>query len=237
VPRLAVVLLAAAALAGEPAVIGDGHVDVGPRYLDGDWTIQIRDDTVEPPAWRALDDVVLRARDAARLEVPADERFRFLGRPGERVWLLPQVQRDGVLWPGWNTQEVAREIRREMTWTLHGVEGPGRFVLFSNGEFGAPEVIFDGSKPYPQVAGVEAGTHVHGNWAFSRAGAYRLDISMSATTRDGEPVSDRETLRFLAGEGEPAAALEEAGGFPWMAAAAAGGLVLVGLVVIRRRRG
>ncbi|MFW6690653.1 choice-of-anchor M domain-containing protein [Streptomyces sp. MAR4 CNX-425] len=71
-------------------VVGDGHVDIGPRFDDGTWTVQVRDDTVEPPTWRHPRDVVLHVGDAARAEVPPGEEFSFLGEPGGRVWPLPQ---------------------------------------------------------------------------------------------------------------------------------------------------
>jgi putative ABC transporter-associated repeat protein len=186
------------------AVIADGHVDIGPRFLDGDWRIQVRDDSVRPSVWRTPSDVVLQAIGAARVTVPDERAFGFLGKPGARIWLLPQVQRQGVLWPGWNTQDpdVAARIRREASWTLHRVEGPGRFVLFENGAFGAPHVLFDSGRPLPQEIGIDADTHVHGNWAFTKPGGYRLDVEMSATTHDGERVSDRQVLRFFVGDGD-----------------------------------
>jgi putative ABC transporter-associated repeat protein len=182
--------------------IDDGHVDIGPRLLDGRWRIQIRDDSVRPSLWREPSDVVLQALSAARVTVPDERAFRFLGQPGASVWLLPQVQRQGILWPGWNTQDpdVAATIRREASWTLRSVDGPGRFVLFENGAFGAPRVLFDSGRALPQEVGIDADTHVHGNWAFSRPGGYRLAIEMSATTRAGEHLSDRAVLRFFVGD-------------------------------------
>jgi putative ABC transporter-associated repeat protein len=236
--------------AAERVVIADGHVDVGPRFLNGRWRMQVRDDSVRPSVWRDPSDVVLRVLDAARVTVPGERAFRFLGAPGATVWLLPQVQRAGVLWPGWNTQdrEVAATIRREASWTLHGVEGPGRFLLFSNGAFGAPEVLFDSGRPHPQQVGIEADTHVHGNWAFTRRGGYRLDVAMSATTRAGETVSDRGVLRFFVGAGGARRAFaatastttkgreREAGGTPLgtVALVAAAAVVLVVALGVRR---
>lgn len=196
-------------------VIADGHVDIGPRYVDGEWTFQVRDDTVRPAVWREPSDVVLAAVDAAQVELPDDPAFAFLGEPGSQVWLLPQVQQQGVVWPGWNTEhpDVATTVAREMTWRLHGVEGPGTFVLFLNGEFGAPETIFDGAQPLPQEAGVDANTHVHGNWVFSEPGVYRLDMEMAATNLDGTEVSDRATLQIAVGDGtDPATAFAAAEG-------------------------
>jgi putative ABC transporter-associated repeat protein len=189
-------------VATEQAVVGDGHVDIGPRFLDGEWSLMVRDDTVEPSAWRHLTDVVLQATDQAVVEVPDDPEFAFLGEPGARVWLLPQVQQPGILWPGWNTQdpEVAAAADREVTWTLHGVEGPGAVVLFVNQEFGTPETLFDSREPVPQETGIEVNTHAHANWVFTEPGVYRLAMAMSATTTDGEQVSGGGTLRVAVGD-------------------------------------
>lgn len=213
--KLAALLLAAAlatapvaAAAPAPTVIADGHVDMGPRIVGGAWTIQLRDDTTQPATWRPLPDVVLQAVSAAKMAVPPGTDYAFLGAPGAPVWLLPQVQRPGVLWPGWNTQDpsIAGLVAREVTWRLHGVTGPGRFSLFLNGSFGKPEEVFDSGKPFPQETGIEAASHVHGNWAFSAPGGYTLDIEMRTTAADGRTLSDRQRLRIHVGDGEPAAA-------------------------------
>lgn len=234
-----------------PVVIEDGHVDIGPRFVDGKWRVQLRDDTVAPPAWRELRDVVLKAGDSSVIEVPSDERFSFLGVPGSKVWLFPQVQQPGVLWPGWNTQDpqVAADVRREMTWTLHQVRGPGKMLLFLNGAFGEPLHIFDSGKPMPQHSTIETNTHAHGNWVFTTQGTYQLDIEMSATLNNGTTVGDRQTLTVVAGDGPiptsaalPAsvpASVPSAGGFPWPYLAAALGvlvLLLVVVLLVRRRR-
>ncbi len=193
-------------------VVGDGHVDMGARFVDGAWTIQIRDDTVRPAVWRNPSDVVWHAVDAAKLQVPDDPQFAFLGRPGSQVWVLPQVQRPGVLWPGWNTQDpqVATTVNREVTWTLHGVTGPGAFVLFANADFGTPRVLFNSTRPVPQRTGIDVGTHVHGNWVFTAPGSYLLDVAMSARTRDGRQVDDRALLRVFVGAGNASAAFDVA---------------------------
>ncbi|XVQ06578.1 choice-of-anchor M domain-containing protein [Spirillospora sp. CA-255316] len=124
-----------------------------------------------------------------------------LGKPGSQVWVLPQ----GVLWPGWNTQDprVASTVNRQVTWRLRGVTGPGRFVPFVNGDFGAPQVLFDSTRPYPQTTGIDLNTHAHGNWAFTAPGAYLLDIDMGARTLDGRHMDDRRLLRVFAGAGPP----------------------------------
>ncbi|WP_063837411.1 TIGR03773 family transporter-associated surface protein [Streptomyces sp. NRRL WC-3549] len=186
-------------------VVPEGHVDMGPRFDEGTWTVQIRDDTARPATWRDPSDVVLQVKDTARTEVPESEEFGFLGDPGAQVWLLPQVQRDGVLWPGWNSQDprVAADVEREVTWQLTDVQGPGRFVLFLNGSFGTPKVVFDSTKRLPQETGIEVNSHVHGNWAFTAPGTYLLGVRMSATTKDGKRHDGRSTLRFSVGPQSP----------------------------------
>jgi putative ABC transporter-associated repeat protein len=209
---IALLLLTAApgAVASTRTVVADGHIDLGPRLVNGAWTVQIRDDTVSPAVWRDLSDVVVQVPDAARTQIPPDGTYGFLGRAGDPVWLLPQVQRPGVVWPGWNTQdpEVVAQAGREVTWRLNGMRGPGTFVLFLSGNFGAPEVIFASTRPYPQETGIELNTHAHGNWAFSAPGTYSLDIEMTGTTKDGRTLADRRTLRLHVGDGRPESAFD-----------------------------
>jgi putative ABC transporter-associated repeat protein len=241
----------AVAQEAERVVIEHGHVDLGPRFVDGKWTVQLRDDTGAAPQWRSLPDVVLHVPEAAKTTVPDDQAYAFLGDRGSAAWVLPQVEQNGVVWPGWNTQdpEVAKTVDREVTWRLHGVDGPGRFALFLTGNFGAPRQIFTSTAPSPQETGVEVGTHVHGNWVFGAPGTYLLDLEMSTRTKDRRALTDRQTLRVHVGNTDPRAAFEvpavqpeqpkpQPAQFPWQWVGL-GGLVLAAaaVVVVLRRRG
>ncbi|GAB2673476.1 choice-of-anchor M domain-containing protein [Kribbella swartbergensis] len=245
---LAVVLLLVAPLTPAPTdqevVISNGHVDLGPRFVDGTWTVQVRDDTTEPAVWRELEDVVLQATNKAQVAVPNDPAYAFLGTPGQKLWVIPQVQQDGVIWPGWNTQdrEVATRVDREVTWRLDGVRGPGAFTLFLNSDFGKPAPVFDSRKPFPQETGIETNTHVHGNWTFDAEGAYSLDIAMTARLTDGQQVTDRRTLRIYAGDGDVRTAFaattpapEAGGGSQWIWLGG-GALVLIAAAVLLIRK-
>jgi len=199
-PAAANAAAARSAASGARRVIADGHVDMGPQLSGGDWTIRLRDDTASPPVWRELADVVLHVKDNAKTTVPAGADF--LGKPGETVWLLPQTQQSGIVWPGWNTQHesVVSGTRGDVTWTLAGVDGPGRFTLFLTGSFGNADVLFDSAKDLPQRLPVPPNTHAHGNWAFSKPGLYRLAVRMSATTTSGRTVTDSRTLTVAVGD-------------------------------------
>ncbi|MDT0346204.1 choice-of-anchor M domain-containing protein [Streptomyces litchfieldiae] len=190
--------------AGQPTVLDEGHVDIGPRFADGEWQIQGRDDTVTPPEWRALTDIVTQVSDAAVQQAPDDAQFDFLdAEPGSDVYVIPQTQAADVVWLGWNTQdpEVIERVNRGATLTLHGVEGPGAFAVFlQNGDLGAPEVLWDGDVTAPQDLWVDVNTHTHANWVFTEPGVYLLDFEISADLISGEHVSDRAALRFAVGE-------------------------------------
>jgi surface-anchored protein len=183
-------------------VISKGHVDMGPRLINGDWTVQLKDDTVSPHAWRNLADVVLHAVDKAKIEVPSGENYAFLGTAGQEVWLLPQTENPEIVWPGWNTQDpsVVSGTRGNVTWTLRSVDGPGKFALFLTGSFGAPQVLFDSGKALPQRLTIPPNTHAHGNWAFSEPGIYRLGVQMTGTATSGGQLDDTKTLTIAVGD-------------------------------------
>jgi len=186
------------------AELSAGHVDIGPRFRDGGWSVLVHDDTTAPPVWRTLADVVIRVPDAAVEPVPDDPAYAFLGsRPGTPVHVIPQTQDRDVVWVGWNTQDpgVMDAIARGVTMTLLGVQGPGAMVVFlQSGNLGAPEVLWDTHRPYPQPVWVETNTHTHANWVFSEPGVYLAAVEFSAELAGGGTVSAREVLRFAVGD-------------------------------------
>ncbi|GIE31914.1 hypothetical protein Ait01nite_049590 [Actinoplanes italicus] len=183
-------------------VIADGHVDMGPQLSGNTLTVRLKDDSTTPPTWRELADVTLKVTDRARIDVPAGDGYAFLGEAGDKVYLLPQSQQAGIVWPGWNTQHesVVGGTKGTVTWRLKQVDGPGEFKLFLTGSFGTPEVVFDSAERLPQQLGIAPNTHAHGNWAFTKAGVYRLTVEMAATTTAGKAVSDTKTLTFAVGD-------------------------------------
>lgn len=207
----------ATAQAGSRVVIDKGHVDMGPRIIGGEWRVQLKDDSVSPLVWRDLADLVLHAHDPSRLEIPAGGAFSFLGSPGSTVYVLPQVQQSDLVWPGWNTQDpsVLAAVPGDVTWRLRGVDGPGRFVLYLAGSFGDTEVLFDTGEALPQELQIGRNTHVHGNWAFTAPGIYRLSVEMAATGGDGTAYSDTRTLTIVVGDAtDPNTAFPAGGGDP-----------------------
>ncbi|MGX7669208.1 choice-of-anchor M domain-containing protein [Plantactinospora sp. DSM 117369] len=191
-------------LASGRATLATGHVDIGPRYVDNQWTLLIHDGTQAQSVWRSPDETVLRVSDAALQAVPDDPAYAFLGvDAGKRVYVVPQVQNQEVVWLGWNTQDprVMQTIDRGVTLHLLGVRGPGTLTTFlQSGNFAAPQVLWRSAEPAAQPFWVEVNTHTHANWVFSTPGVYLVTIQVSADLISGEKVSASRTLRFAVGD-------------------------------------
>lgn len=195
--------------ASEPTVtdrkaFDDGHIDIGPRWQDGKWTLQVHSGVSPDAEWRAASDAVLHVSDAARQAVPDDPTYDFLHtEPGTEVSVIPQTQQSGVVWVGWNTQDpAAMEVMRDgVTMSLHGVQGPGDLVVYlQSGSLGAPQVLWDSAAQLPQDLFVDVNSHTHANWVFTKPGVYLVDMEIRATLRDGSTVTDTEPVRFAVGD-------------------------------------
>jgi len=207
-------------------VLTAGHVDMGPRFDDGTWTFLIHDDVAKADAnaesvWRYPEETVFHVLDQARLPVPDDPAYAFVGaEPGADVWVVPQTQNPEVVWVGWNTQdpEVMATIDRGVTLSLTGVQGPGVVTTYlQSGTFGEPQLLWDSRIAEPQPVWVDVNTHTHANWVFTEPGVYLLRLEASADLVDGSSVTDTQLIRFAVGtDTDPADALAAA----WEGAAA-----------------
>ncbi|SNS60586.1 surface-anchored protein [Micrococcales bacterium KH10] len=196
------------AVAHGTRVLDAGHVDMGPKYDDGVWTMMIHDDVAKADAnatsvWRHPDETVFHVLDQSELQIPDDPIYSFIGpEPGESVWVIPQTQNPDVVWLGWNTQdpEVMTTIDRGITLSLDGVQGPGDVsVYLQSGTFGEPQVLWDSRQPEVQPLWVDVNTHTHANWAFTEPGVYLMQVRADADLLDGSQVSDTQVLRFAVG--------------------------------------
>jgi putative ABC transporter-associated repeat protein len=187
------VLLAGATPAHAAVTLSSGHVDYGARIVGGKLQAQIKDGTRQGRAtWRDPAGVVIAVDARARHTLPENT---FLGKRGTRLWMIPQTQKAGVVWLGWNTQELkAGDLRGGLTWTLERVSGPGRMTVFTTGAFGDASVKFDSARSRPGTLNVPANVHAHANWSFARAGTYKLRFKSTVTARSGKRLSDTATL-------------------------------------------
>lgn len=184
-----------------PAVIEAGHVDLGPRLIGGKLTVSLRDDSAASPVWRDPNKTVLRVRDGALIQVPQGEDYKFLA-DSKRVYVLPQTQKNQLVWLGWNTQDpaVTKLIQGGVNMRIEQVKGPGRsWLILQEGTFGKPKVLAD-SAASAQDIWVDTNTHVHANWIFSKPGIYLVKVSFKATGVNGKTYQATTTLRFAVGD-------------------------------------
>jgi putative ABC transporter-associated repeat protein len=191
--RTALVTLALLSAGAAPAhaavTLSSGHADYGARIVRGKLQSQIKTGST----WRDPSGVTVALGSKARFTLP---KASFLGRKGARIWMIPQTQKAGVIWLGWNTESLtSRQLRTGVTWTLERASGPGQVTLFQTGSFGGADVLFDSKRSRPGTRTIPLGVHAHGNWTFSRAGTYKLRFKMTATSRGGKRLSDTATLR------------------------------------------
>lgn len=202
-PDLAQSVAAHEEWSNEASEISVGHVDLGPRLIDGQWRAGLRHDAESGAVWRDPNQTVLRVNDAAIMTAPDSADYPFLADvAGKSVYVVPQTQNPGVVWLGWNTQDpaVTATIDRGLTMRVGPVSGPGRAWLFlQSGTFGKPLLLAD-SGAAPGDVWIDSGTHVHANWAFSAPGTYTATVTFLGTTTAGEAVSASTTLRIAVGD-------------------------------------
>ena len=202
-PDLAQSVAAHEEWSNEASEISVGHVDLGPRLIDGQWRAGLRHDAESGAVWRDPNQTVLRVNDAAIMTAPDSADYPFLADvAGKPVHVIPQTQNPSVVWLGWNTQDpaVTATIDRGLTMRVGPVSGPGRAWLFlQSGTFGKPLLLAD-SGAAPGDVWIDSGTHVHANWAFSAPGTYTATVTFLGTTTAGEAVNASTTLRFAVGD-------------------------------------
>jgi surface-anchored protein len=178
-----------------------GHADYAVRLEGGSLTSRLKDGTkAGDPVWRDPESVTIRLTSAAAAKAPGGA-FSFLGAAGTPIWQIPQTQKPGVVWLGWNTEELtaAQVYGGRVDWRLDKVTGPGALAVFEFDSFGQPKIIFNTADGVPDTYRVPLGTHAHGNWAFTKAGTYKATFTHSATLANGKQTADTATVTFIVG--------------------------------------
>ena len=185
VQAVAVAVAGATALLQAQHSLSRGHVDVGIACENGAWDLHVHDE--ETDTEYEPDQVVLRVKREAQIQVPS--RFEFLGEPGSTVWVLPEIENHDLLFLGLGAEEIATGafVDNQVILTLTSVDGPGDFFLYHTDSFGDPVVSMNSANeidPSDQRI-VLPGSHAHVNWAFSKAGTYRIGLQASGSLVSG----------------------------------------------------
>jgi surface-anchored protein len=176
------------------------HVHVQISYGGGAWDLFVYDyETGKLP----VDDVTFPVPAAARAAVPEDPRFTHaLGPAGNPVWILPQIERPGLISLGVGTSGIGPNIflNNTLRLSLERVEGPGHFAMYTSDSLGAPRWLMtslDGIEPELDALDVPAvGAHLHMNWAFTAPGRYKVGFSVSGILRTTQQRTKSEVVDY-----------------------------------------
>ncbi|MFD0855560.1 choice-of-anchor M domain-containing protein, partial [Actinomadura adrarensis] len=210
VPAVSAVPVPAGGQPSEPQVrqvLNDVHTDVlDPVFESGTLRVRTRIGTSGSYEYADPGDVVIQLKDTAdsRLQVPDIPEFAFLGEAGSPVWIAPEAQITGLVWPGWSTENLPRELfefgapRVELT--LTDVTGPGALEVFASGTVGQPIRYFSSTDPQIRTFNEFVGTHHHANWVFTAPGTYTATFQIAATDVNGtRHVAEPVTLNWYVG--------------------------------------
>ncbi|WP_433221690.1 choice-of-anchor M domain-containing protein [Dactylosporangium sp. CS-047395] len=180
---VAAVAVATPAHASPVTVISQGHVDaVDVGFENGHLEIVIHDERTEPGVELDPAKVLLVAKKQSKTQVPNDPAFSFLGTPGASVYLLPETQDPTLLWPGLSTEDIEPGVFRNDAVTIRfkQVIGPDGVSLFTFNPDGSPNKLVDSEDGLPDNVVLQAGAHVHENWAFEKSGEYKIKVDATA---------------------------------------------------------
>ena len=171
-----------------------GHVDILAKHKADGFEISLKDDTRlidKKSVERPLNDVALVVGDntkQTRREAHQGAEFDFLGKQDDGFYHLPQSQRPGVIWPGYNTEAIDfNKIDGDVSLNLQPRDVPegATWGTFIDGQLGElPKVLSDSTKnDYSIESSFASHTHIH--WAFSKPGVYTFDANYSAKSKEG----------------------------------------------------
>lgn len=130
------------------------------------------------------------SQEVSRMVVPSGGLFDFIGKPGDIVWRAPQEQIDNwrSVWAGIGAFDTAHEVAQpegilldEVKLSIANSSGPGAVEVWRTV---GTNSLTRGLSSDPSLAplSLQAGSHGHWNWTFSKAGVYRLDMVASYTS-------------------------------------------------------
>ncbi|QIQ01081.1 TIGR03773 family transporter-associated surface protein [Streptomyces liangshanensis] len=194
------------AIATGRTVIDDGHVDaIAGKMVNGTLRTLFKDS--RDPAhvvWREPSSVILHVNPAAKEKVPADRAYAFLGTAGKAFWLIPQVQKPGVVWAGWNTESLrGSALEGPVDLRLTKVAGPGPLAIWETAGLGGAQVLYNSADGLPDGRKVNLGVHAHANWGFAEEGVYRVTFQLAGRLASGASATDTRTYTFAVGDVDP----------------------------------
>ena len=178
-----------------PVTINNGHVDLRAMEVGGKFSVALGDDSrqhAKESVFRTINSTTLEVTKLAKVKregnVLADESYDVLGPKGSELYVLPQGQQPGRVWPGFSSEALDRVKYPEgATMTLTPVSAPegGKWFAYTE-NLGAINRMYASSEKASEVP-LPPGTHMHTAWAFTKPGTYTIDVTARAKqSSDGD---------------------------------------------------
>ncbi len=200
----------ARAAGGEFLPYTEGHMDIGPRVVDGQlagyWnndfaTVDGEESSVPEFAANGIRALAIFDADTPPPSRPAGSSWNFLGvNAGEPIYILPSSGVPNTLpYLGWGTESPSLTGRgfTRVRITLIAMNAPtnGVFALFT-GNTNVPMKTIDGITAADSIT-LNLGAHEHYNWSFSRLGTYELTLRFEGLDASNQVVmTGEDTFRF-----------------------------------------
>lgn len=202
--------------------ISQGHVDLGPVAQGDGLDVVVGDDSrqhaqtrVERPTDTVVLDVPSHAHATRGGRVFGDERYNFLGKEGTDLWVLPQDQQQGKVWPGFSTEHVnADEYPKGIDLEVAPVSAPqgGAWWAFSSTLTGVQKFA---SSEGPATINNDGPAHLHPAWVFNTPGTYKISVKAVGVNASGKKVeSPARVVTFEVAAANNAPAPKEPTGQP-----------------------
>lgn len=176
------------ALLDTPVTINNGHVDLRAMEVGGKFSVALGDDSrqhAKESVLRTINSTTLEVTKLAKVKregnVLADESYDVLAPKGSELYVLPQGQQPGRVWPGFSSEALDRVKYPEgATMTLTPVSAPegGKWFAYTE-NLGAINRMYASSEKASDVP-LPPGTHMHTAWAFTKPGTYTIDVTARA---------------------------------------------------------
>ncbi|MCS4489975.1 choice-of-anchor M domain-containing protein [Corynebacterium sp. ES2775-CONJ] len=124
---------------------------------------------------------------------------------GEKFYLLPESlgNKTSILWPGYNTMKLDMEDFSDgITWHLEPTKLPqgAQFGLYRDATLSDNTLVMINSVTKDYEEKISTASHVHMNWAFSKAGVYTLKSYFTGELNNGTNISSEpEEMTFVVG--------------------------------------
>ncbi|MCG7303855.1 choice-of-anchor M domain-containing protein [Pseudoglutamicibacter albus] len=202
------------AILDTPVTINNGHVDLRAMEVDGQFSVALGDDSrqhAKESVLRTINSTTLEVTKLAKVKregnVLADESYDVLGPKGSELYVLPQGQQPGRVWPGFSSEALDRVKYPEgATMTLTPVSAPegGKWFAYTE-NLGAINRMYASSEKASDVP-LPPGTHMHTAWAFTKPGTYTIDVTARAKqSGDGEQGAQARSAAGSGNDGEAVA--------------------------------